>query len=346
MADTTLQDIFAVSGTVWCVSANSANSPSDSNAGTSWTAPFATVHHAISVAGAYDLILVGPGTFAEGNNTLNLPSGCSLYGSGIYATTITSSYETGAIVCPGTGSVVQDMTIQGVAASGNYQYPLGALTNAGQTIASNAIARRLRLIGDTDGFILSCNTTSPPTCQWDLYDIDFSTKWDALNASNTHSGNPWPGLVINLYGPRSNVLGPSGLSAGAPTSRGLLLAAANGGILNIFGIGPSGRRGTSYTNNTDSSGAQQVSALYAGNGATINAYDMTLGVNLNATMQGSAIPLDAQTTGSGKINLYDSVGSGPGGAPVVGAGVNVLTTAYGAMRALLPSMAGGGAVGG
>ena len=147
MSDTILQDVFGVAGNVWCVSAlttSGGSAPSDSNAGTSWQSPFATVHHAASVAASGDLILVGAGTFNEGNNCVNLASNVSLFGSGIYSTIVQSSYGNAAIVCPGTGSVVQDMTIQATL-TGNYAYPLGAVTSGGQLVASNCICRRLRL---------------------------------------------------------------------------------------------------------------------------------------------------------------------------------------------------------
>jgi hypothetical protein len=353
MSDTILQDVFDVSGNVWCVSAvttSGGSAPSDSNTGTSWQAPFASVHHAAGVAAAGDLILVGAGTFVEGSNPINLPSNVSLFGAGIYSTIIQSSYGTGAAICPGTGSVVQDLTSQ-VTTTGNYAYPLGAISSASQSVATNCICRRLRLLGDTDGILLSINTSSPPTVQWDLYDIDFATKWDALNASQLHGGSGWSGLVINLYGPRSSTIGPSSVGAGQSTSRGLILAAASGGVLNIFGQSGQGRRGTSYSNNTYSGGASQITALYAGAGATINAYDMTLSVNLNATMATSGVIGLADVLANGSnavVNLYDCIGSLPNGVPKIaaksGGQVNVSSRLASAMAYSFPTLMGGGSL--
>ena len=143
-----------------------------------------------SSPGAGETILLFPGTYAIDVNIVDLAgdsvTGINLIGAGMGATTITSNAlisSQGCIVHPGNGSQIVDITIQGIAAgpgtTNKYQAPIGA--SSAQDTFIGAVARRVNLIGDSDGFYM--RQTVPIGLR--AYDCIVQTKYDAMFLSGT-----------------------------------------------------------------------------------------------------------------------------------------------------------------
>ena len=136
---------------------------------------------------AGDTLLLFTGTFALDTANLDLSgdgsTGVHLVGAGAGATVITSNAlltGPGCIIKPGNGSQLADFTVQATAAidgsTDQYQAPLGAsLTQAPFT---GAVARRLHLIGDSDGVYIKKPTS---IVSMDAHDCRVQTKYDGVN---------------------------------------------------------------------------------------------------------------------------------------------------------------------
>lgn len=155
----------------------------DSNDGLSPATAKLTVAAAVSAAADGDLILVGPGTFAEGDAVLDLTGdlgtlGVSLVGSGLDVTTITSTADysvSGPIVKPGNQSLIADLTITDAGSNGA---ALGAV--AASTAFTNAVIRSVRAYGIADGLLFS-----GVTCSASVYGSRISSAVDAVRINHT-----------------------------------------------------------------------------------------------------------------------------------------------------------------
>ena len=191
-------------GTVWYV-AVSANGGNDANDGlTPWT-PKLTPKTVIEAALAGDCVLVGPGTFAAGNNGILLPyANIRICGMGKHITVLTSTVasSSAAIVNPSSNSEISNLDIVGLNATPNIQYPIG--DNAGAF--TNATLRNVYLSAPGDGIVLT-NASS-----LDAYDLEADSQYDCLNLVNASA-------VVNLYNPTFRVRGPftNGKSRGIVT---------------------------------------------------------------------------------------------------------------------------------
>lgn len=201
-----LKEIYGCSGTVWCVSTTGNDTTGD---GLTWATAYATCKKAASVAAAGDLILVSSGTIAEGNNVVNLPDGVSLRGAGVDFTIVTSSasLSTGCIIKPGTGSIVENMTIKGVAASNVSQACIGF--NSSQTAFLYATARNLKLVADSDGFYFKTTAGSPAACRFYAKNVIVETLYDCYFSVST---NAWD-LYVLLEDCHLFSIGPSTIEA-------------------------------------------------------------------------------------------------------------------------------------
>ena len=197
------REAHGVSGTVWHVKYDA--SETMGNDALSWATADETagvgVKTDIEAASAGDLVEIGAGTFALGNNVINTPDGVSVRGQGIDITTITSTAEltTGAIVKPPTNGKISDFTIHGLNTDGTFQAALGTNGGAGQANFTDSFGERLRLIADTDGFY--CLNAS--TCTMTLKDSLIETKYDGVTfiSSGVH--------VLKLFNTTIIVTGPS-----------------------------------------------------------------------------------------------------------------------------------------
>lgn len=118
---------------------------------------------AVSVAVANDKIIMGPGTFAEGANQINIPDDVDLQGAGPHKTIITSDVieTTGACMTPGSRSIIEDITVRGKhtwaadrsdwtgIASGDNQAAFG-IARAGDGNCEEVICRRCVFEGTLD----------------------------------------------------------------------------------------------------------------------------------------------------------------------------------------------------
>lgn len=258
------RELFGVSGTstAWHVSIGG----NDSSDGFSFGTGFATIAHAISQAVAGDFIYVSRGTFAQGNAVLSLPDGVALVGAGIDLTFITSTADLvllGCIVRPGTGSQVADMTIQGVAASGTYQSPLGSYSAAitPQAAFTNVTLRRLKLIADSNGLYID---QVGSLCSAVGRDLIIQAKGTGVVLSaNTQS-------TLDLYDPTIDVTGPSTVTATA--SRGIAGTTLSQGTVRTFDGQISVTGGTATNRGVETNGLTvhlvRTKLSITGNGAT------------------------------------------------------------------------------
>jgi hypothetical protein len=181
--------------------------------------------------GAGETILVFSGTFAMNTTPLDLSGdgtiGVHLIGAAMGATLLTSNVlltDGYAIVKPGNGSLVADLTIQGIAATSMttnmYQAPLGAA--GGQSPFLGAVANHVQLIGDSDGIYI--DTPSDRNTLF-VYNSSFQTKYDCINLLATADS------FVELHDCELSAAGPSMCNSGN-TARALVCRT---GSVNMFG---------------------------------------------------------------------------------------------------------------
>jgi hypothetical protein len=343
--------LFAASGVVWFVSTTG----SDSNDGKGWGTAFLTPTKAVSVAGAGDVIFIGPGTFALGNAVLNLPDFVSMYGAGRRRTIITSTAviaSLGAIVKPGNNSVVAHLGIV-AAGSGVFQAEFGFYTGAGtaQTPASNWLLDDVYLEGDTDGVYLRDTSPTPAQLRGIVRNCVIRTKYDCFT---TIAGGAWD-LVVDLVGFNDfRALGPSVAGVSSGTSRSLAIftgtTRAFGGYYEAAGspnenyaiavrdgLGDSSARAEIYGGYLVSSGTNALDA-YNNAGALIlsgTQYDQSktsgaitvryapelLAMAQSFNNAGQSTPLPTTTAGTGGLQIVVNVKDSSSHANIVGASV-------------------------
>jgi len=206
-------------GTVWYV-AVSANGGDDANDGlTPWT-PKLTPKTVIEAATAGDLVLIGPGTFALGNNGIVEPDGVVVCGSGMDVTVLTSTKNTtAAIFKPGTNGGLSDLTIHGINTDWTYQRPLGLAT--GQSPYTNAVGKRLHIIAYSDGYY----ATGDSATSMYLEDCWIEAKYDCINC---YSANQ----ALTIRNSILTAIGPFGSSPDLNYARAIV--ADNGGIVRAY----------------------------------------------------------------------------------------------------------------
>ncbi|KKL14537.1 hypothetical protein LCGC14_2514660, partial [marine sediment metagenome] len=222
LSDAAQQDLaqarYQTTGTVWYVDL----AGNDGNSGLSPNTAKLSPKTTAEAASATDVVLLGPGTFALGANTLEVPDNVSLYGSGMDMTVITSTVNLsvgGAIVKPGSFGTVADMTIEGTLTDGTSQAAFGKFLS-GQSRITNAIGRNLRLKADTDG-VYVFDDVGPSLLR--LEDSVIEVKFDGIINFGSES-------VIEVVNTSIVVTGPS--SKGSGVSRGV--NSAGGAIIRLY----------------------------------------------------------------------------------------------------------------
>jgi hypothetical protein len=160
--------------------------------------PFATIAHALSAAPSGGCVFVGPGSYNIAQ--IVCPNGVSLVGAGMDITVLncTGAASQGPAIVVGTGTVVSDLTIN--SANGHNIPPVGFQASAasGSTQTSTQFClRRIRAIGDIDGFYMGNKTGfySPVTVE--LRDCIFASNYDTFQIAAVDSTS-WP-ITIDIY---------------------------------------------------------------------------------------------------------------------------------------------------
>jgi hypothetical protein len=189
-------------GTVWFVATDGLAA----NDGLSPRAAKLSPKTVIEAAGANDVVILGPGTFALGDNEIAVPAGVIVIGAGIDVTVITSTATSGggkgAIVAPGSNSLVEDLTIKGIAAAGEYQFPYGAHEGNGDAAFTDAVLRRVKLKAETDGYYIK----HASACTGIAEDVIIETEFDSVVLQTGDH-------VVWLIRPKLLGLGPSAADA-------------------------------------------------------------------------------------------------------------------------------------
>lgn len=170
---------------------------------------------AVAAAVAGDLISMPAQTFDLGTDNLILPDQTSLIGAGMNETTINSEAvlsTAGPIIVPGSESVLADF---GVVATGSeiYQAGVGWYYNEGggatNPIPTSFSARRIKIIGDTDGFFFRGNEGSSTGY---ISGCEVYTKYDAFRGQINSDTYYFNDTTHTITGPSYTGLGATGLN--------------------------------------------------------------------------------------------------------------------------------------
>lgn len=203
----------------------------DGNAGTSAAAAFATVKKASQSAASGDVVYVGAGTFAEGDNVSTFVAGVRVQGSGQSRTIITSTallLQKGCILC---ASEILDLTVNGVATNqaGTYnpQAPVGwsEAASTPQTTLPKMECWRCNFFAHSDsGYFSDRGVATDSTVLF--HNCTFTSAFDTLR---TLQQNTW-NIRIYAFDCTFTVTGPN--YGPSHTYRGIAVSA---GTVNCFG---------------------------------------------------------------------------------------------------------------
>lgn len=191
-----------------------ANDGNDSNDGLTPATAKLTPKTVVEAASANDVVILGPGPFALGDNVINTPDDIIVRGAGMDVTWLTSSAKLseagkGCTIGHGNNSLIEDMTIENTVDDGSTSACVGCNDNvASQSAFTNAVVRRVRMIADSDGIYLR-NSGAPVTLT--AIDCIVQAKYDGAFAMYGDS-------LLTLINCKILVVGPSALGAG--TSHG------------------------------------------------------------------------------------------------------------------------------
>ena len=235
LAASALQDIAQIAQKTAGVVYHVKSSGGSDGAGLSWDDAYlhttTSVKTVIEAASANDVVLLGPGTFALGDNVISVPNNVSVYGAGMEATHLTSTASInqaseGAIVNPGNRSVIGDMTIEGTLSDGSSQGPIGSSDfNASQKAFNDAVGIRLKLVADADGVYIR----HASACSLTLIDSMILSKFDAVIIADVNGVAVHTVDVINCS---VLVYGPSAVAANV--SHGIRIGSTAPGRIRVF----------------------------------------------------------------------------------------------------------------
>ncbi|MGD0462179.1 MAG: DUF1565 domain-containing protein [Tepidisphaeraceae bacterium] len=152
-------------------------------------APYATIAHALSVATPGQCVFVGPGTY-NCPGQIVLPNGVSLSGCGIGVTTIQNTgvaSTPGLFVVLGTGSVVENVTINAINGTNNVA-PIGFNIGAGAGSTQTSTAFTLRncdFTGRIDGLYLNSGAGNGNSTVYTCDDCWFRSNYDTTQHATT-----------------------------------------------------------------------------------------------------------------------------------------------------------------
>ena len=213
--------VHQAGGTVWYISKSGHDVTGDGTA----EKPYLTVGAAIWEAAAGDTIFIGPGTYAQGAAVLAVPDGVALRGAGIGQTIITSTANlttAGAIVKPGTGSVIEDLTVHGTLADGTSQAALGFMRVGAvtQTPPAWAIIRRCRLIADSDAVYMRDQDSPATPSLMVLENCQIESAYDGVVLQFGENRVVLKDCDVTVKGPSTCGTGPGDYASAVRTGSG------------------------------------------------------------------------------------------------------------------------------
>ncbi len=178
--------------------------------------------NAVTASVAGDTLYLSASTFDIGNAGITLPTSVSLYGRGIDTTIIKSQVLGGiggAIVVPGTSSVIGYLTVNGNEGFHNLQLPVGFYQGI-NTIPTNFTVENVKLIAESDGFYFYSTST---TFTANIFNSTVNSKFDSIALDSS-------GSTVNVYDSTFISAGPYFLPimGTAGSVRG------SGGTLNLY----------------------------------------------------------------------------------------------------------------
>lgn len=154
---------------------------------------------AAAAAVSGESIYFGPGLYHLTEAVLEMPDGVNLFGPGMYKATISTiaAIGAGAMVKPGSNATVADFAILSEESS---QAPIGYVRVTTpieklQSVPVNAVVRRVRVLGNSDGVYLNNQVAleaTPASIQF--YDCMIESKWDAVTVFGADCTD-----VVELY---------------------------------------------------------------------------------------------------------------------------------------------------
>jgi len=266
-----LQDIANLvhgAGTIYYVD----TAGDDGNDGLSWDTAKLSPKTIIEAASSGDLVLIGLGTFAIGNQYIEVPDGVSVRGAGVAGTTVTFTlnHSNYANIRPGSNARFGDLTIDATLGGSFAHNPLGA---KGQNTAfTNAYIWNVRIVGKSDALYIS----NASACTAIVENLTAECTFDSLivGGGGAH--------VITLI--RSRLIIDAG-DVAESTARGVNQTC---GTLRLSDVVISARNGGSVTY-----------GIYA-TGGVIEAFDVKI-----LTESGSGTILDIVNNTTADIRLID-----------------------------------------
>lgn len=203
LAASALQDVAQVAaGTSGVVYHVKASGGSDGN-GLSWDDAYlhttTSAKTVIEAASANDVVLLGPGTFALGDNAIEVPAGVTVKAAGIDITTITSTknfLSGGSVIyVPGDNTLTEDLTVAGI---GENQAAVGTFKDADRDnqAFTNAVLRRVKGSADMDGFYVNHNANQISAT---LIDCSWYSEFDGMSFRKAEAGSNFVLINNRIY---------------------------------------------------------------------------------------------------------------------------------------------------
>lgn len=140
--------------------------------------------------GAPATVRLAPGRYELGTNTLIIPPGCTVEGSGQENTIIsgTVGYTTNVIVHMMSTSALCRVTVDAAKKGSYLQVPIGGVYTLGHTPSTNIMVRQVKVTAESDGMVFIGTN-----CSGTVIDSEFYAKWDNVTLLDPNEGDGEPG---------------------------------------------------------------------------------------------------------------------------------------------------------
>jgi hypothetical protein len=262
----------------------------DSNNGRSLAAAFLTVKQAASVAVFGDTVIIGAGTFAEGNNVCTFAYGVKVLGAGRDVTIITSTAALSTKGCILSASYVADLTVTYAGSSAIQAAPFGWYDLAGvtQPTLPHCEVYRCAVNGVSDGFYFRSAHNTNVRSKVELYDCVASSAWDGvvtIGQNAAFASTQWD-IEVRLYNCQIAIVGPH-------TGHAYHAIICDAGLVKMYG-------GTATTVDNDASSVEN----YAVDADIYGSVELT-DVTASATTSGTGARYDLRQASAGTLKVRD-----------------------------------------